>query len=185
MPRCPICSAELVLGSSGQLDSWACPQGHGLAMTLSESYEQLQEDEIALLWQRAKMAQPGPLTSPFGGAPMVRITVDFDDDEVSEGAAGDGPNTGAVVVDVDVPNQFIWFDAGELDELPVDLPDPEPSAAQLAAEAKIVAQFGADLDAAAEERQSREPLEKLYRRVARHPGALNALDSVGRAATAY
>ncbi len=130
MPRCPICSAELVLGSSGQLDSWACPQGHGLAMTLSESYEQLQEDEIALLWQRARMAQPGPLTSPFGGAPMVRITVDFDDDEALEGEDGDGPNTGAVVVDVDVPNQFIWFDAGELDELPSIFPTlsrPPPS----------------------------------------------------------
>ena len=44
VPRCPACGVDLGLGSSGQLDRWSCPSGHGLAMTLSESYERLQED---------------------------------------------------------------------------------------------------------------------------------------------
>jgi hypothetical protein len=185
MPHCPVCGTELQLGSSGTLDHWSCTNGHGLAMTLSESYERLQEDEIALLWQRARSGSAGPLPSPFDGRPMVRVTVDFDDDEVPEGEPGDGADTGSVVVDVDVDNQFIWFDAGELDELPTDLEDAPPSPDQLAAEAEIVSRFGAEIEAEADEREGQELSEQLYRRVARHPGALNALDSVGRAVTAY
>jgi hypothetical protein len=176
---------ELELGSSGSLDHWSCPAGHGLAMTLSESYERLQEDEIAQVWQKARSAAAGPLPSPFNGLPMARVEVDADDDEVPEGEPGDGATTAVVVVDVDVENQFIWFDAGELDELPEDQEDARPTPEQLAAEAEIVARFGAGIEAAADEREDRELSEKLYRRVARHPGALKALDSVGRAVTAY
>jgi Zn-finger nucleic acid-binding protein len=185
MPHCPICGVELQLGSSGTLDHWSCPAGHGLAMTLSESYERLQEDEIAQMWQKARAAGPGPLPSPFTGVAMARVEIEADADEVPEGEPGDGPGTGTVVVDVDVENEFIWFDAGELDELPVDLPDAPPTPEQLAAEAEITARFGAGIEAAADERESRELSERLYRRVANHPGALQALDSVGRAVTAY
>lgn len=185
LPHCPICGIELQLGSSGPLDYWSCTAGHGLAMTLSESYERLQEDEIALLWQRARAGEAGPLSSPFDGRPMARVTVDADADEVPDGQRGDGPSSGSVAVDVDVANQFVWFDAGELDELPADLPDAEPTPEQLAAEAEIVARFGAAIEAAGDERESHELTERLYRRVARHPGALGALDRVGRALTAY
>ena len=185
MPHCPICGIELQLGSSGTLHHWTCTAGHGLAMTLSESYERLQEDEIALLWQRARAGEPGPLPSPFNGRPMVRVEVDFDDDEVPEGDPGDGEDTGSVVVDVDVENEFIWFDAGELDELPLDHEDAQPSPEELAAEAEIVQRFGAEIEAESEEREGHELSEQLYRRVARHPGALDAMDSVGRAVTAY
>ena len=185
VPHCPTCGTELQLGSSGSLDHWSCTSGHGLAMTLSESYERLQEDEIALLWQRARAGTAGPLPSPFDGRPMVRVEMAFDDDEVPEGEPGDGADTGTVVVDVDVENQFIWFDADELDELPTDLEDAPPTPEQLAAEAEITARFGAGIEAAAEEREGHELSERLYRRVARHPGSLHALDSVGRAVTAY
>ena len=51
-------------GSSGALDRWSCTAGHGLAMTLSESYEQLQEDEIGRLWQLARDAADGPSAEP-------------------------------------------------------------------------------------------------------------------------
>jgi serine/threonine protein kinase len=83
------------------------------------------------------------------------------------------------------PGVTALFDAGELDELPEDQEDARPTPEQLAAEAEIVARFGAGIEAAADEREDRELSEKLYRRVARHPGALQALDSVGRAVTAY
>jgi Zn-finger nucleic acid-binding protein len=185
MPRCPVCGTELQLGSQEALDRWTCPSGHGLAMTLSESYERLQEDEIARLWQLAKEAPTGPLASPFDGRPMAHFELPYDDDEVAEGEPGDGPDLGSVAIDVDVANQFIWFDAGELEELPVDRPDAQPSAEVLAAEQKLIAQFAAGLDAAAEARQGNQLTERLYRRVASNPAALSTLDRVGRTLTAY
>ena len=90
-----------------------------------------------------------------------------------------------LVVDVDVDNQFIWLDAGELDEFPEDLPDAPVPAEVLATEHEIVARFGRDYEDAVEDREARELTERLYRRVARHPGALRALDSIGRGLTAY
>jgi Zn-finger nucleic acid-binding protein len=185
MPHCPVCGIELQLGSSGALDRWSCTDGHGLAMTLSESYEQLQEDEIGHLWQLARDAAPGPLASPFDGVAMRRFALPYDDDEVPEGQEGDGPDLGTVEIDVDVANQFVWFDAGELELLPVDRPDPEPSAEELEKVAEIAAQFGASVESAARQRDADDVSEKLYRRVARHPGALSTLDRVARSLTAY
>ncbi len=185
IPHCPVCGTGLQLGTTGSFAHWTCTAGHGLAMTLTESYERLQEDEIAELWQLARTAPPGPLPSPFGGPPMVRISVPVDPDEVPQGQAGDVEDTATVVVDVDVENQFIWLDAGELDEFPEDLPDAPPSPDVLAKESEIVDRFGAEIEAETEERQSHELTERLYRRVAHHPGALSALDAVGRSVTAY
>ena len=185
MPHCPICGIELQLGSSGALDRWSCTAGHGLAMTLSESYERLQEDEIGRLWQLARDASPGPLPSPFDGMPMHRFALPYDADEIPEGEPGDGPDLGSVEVDVDVANQFVWFDAGELEELPVDLPDAEPSPEELARVAEIAAQFGQDVEEASRRRDGDDLSEKLYRRIARSPGALSTLDRLGRTLTAY
>jgi hypothetical protein len=185
IPHCPVCGSPLQLGTTGSFAHWTCTSGHGLAMTLTESYERLQEDEISELWQRARAAGPGPLTSPFGGRPMARIEVSVDADEVAQGQDGDGPDAATVVVDVDVENEFIWLDAGELDELPTDLPDAPPRPEALAKEHEIVDRFGADYVADVEGREDGELSERLYRRVAHHPGALSALDSVGRSITAY
>lgn len=185
VPHCPVCAAELRLGRSDSFDSWSCPNGHGLAMTLSESYERLQEDEIGAIWQQARASGPGPLASPFDGRPMVRVRVEVDTDEVPDTQPGDGPATAAVVVDVDVENQFIWLDAGELGVFPADVEDPAPSPEVLDKEREIIEQFGNDLTDAAERREGRELSERLFRRVARHPGALRALDDIGRGITAY
>ena len=185
MPHCPVCGVELQLGSSGALDRWSCTAGHGLAMTLSESYERLQEDEIGNLWKLALDADTGPLLSPFDGIPMRRFSLPYDADEIPEGEPGDGPDLGSVEIDVDVANEFVWFDAGELDRLPVDLPDAEPTAEELAKIAEITAQFGAGIEAAAHEREADDVAEKFYRRVAGHPGTLDTLDRVGRSLTAY
>jgi len=185
MPHCPVCGVELQLGSSGALDRWSCTGGHGLAMTLSESYERLQEDEISRLWALARDAAPGPLLSPFDGLPMRRFALPFDDDEIPEGEPGDEPDTGVLEIDVDVPNQFVWFDSGELGALPEDRPDPEPSAAELDKVAEIAAQFGTAVEDAARRRDAGDLTERLYRRIARDPGALSTLDRVGRTLTAY
>ncbi len=184
-PSCPICATELQLGSHGTLDHWSCAAGHGLAMTLTESYERLQEDEIALLWQTARRAPAGPLPSPFDGRPMVRFSFGYDDDEVPEGEPGDGPDLGTVEVDVDLENQFIWFDAGELDVLPEDLPDAPPSPEELAKVAEIRERFSAELGDALAARDDGELTERFYHRVARNPGALRRLDRLGRAVTSY
>jgi hypothetical protein len=185
VPHCPVGGEELHLGSPGDLDYWSCPAGHGLAMTLSESHQRLQDDEVSELWQLARAAAPGPLTSPFGRRQMVRVTLPYDTDETPSGDRGDGGAQGTVVLDVDLEEQFIWFDAGELDLLPEDLPNPEPSAEELAQVAQIRAKFGSDLEADQAARDDHELSERIYRHLATRPGLLKVLDDVGRGVTAY
>lgn len=188
VPHCPIGGEELHLGSHGELDYWSCPAGHGLAMTLSESHQRLQDDEVAELWQLARAAEPGPLTSPFGRRRMVRVTLPYDADEAPAGESSgtaDAGTQGTVVLDVDLEEQFIWFDAGELDLLPEDLANPEPSAEELAQIAQIRATFGRDLEADQDARDDHELSERIYRHIAARPGLLKALDDVGRGLTAY
>ena len=185
-PVCPECRAPLQLGSHDQLDSWTCPSGHGLALTLSESYGHVQDDELAELWRLARSTSERGRPSPFPPhAPMAHITLPYDADEVAEGEPGDGPALGEVALDIDVDQQFIWFDEGELDELPQDLPDAEPTAQEQARLAQVRSQFASDLDAAMAAGQDRELTERLYRRVAARPGLHRTLDGLGRAITAY
>lgn len=184
-PHCPRCGAELELGSMGEVDHWSCPAVHGLAMTLSEAHGRLQNDEVARLWERARAAEPGPLPGPFGGVNMVRIVLPWDTDEAPEGAEDDTEDLGAVELDVDLDNQFIWFDMGELDELPEDLPDAPPSPQEEAALARITAEFSCSVDDALGARDDGELTERIYTHLSRRPGALRALDRVGRALTSY
>jgi len=180
-PTCPSCGGDLTLTHQGSLDTWVCPAGHGLAMTLSESYERLQEDEINSLWQRAKAATPTGASrrSPTTGAPMVSVEVPFDDDEAVAGAPDDGPDRGSVWLDVDLADEVIWFDASELDALPVDLADPAPTADELASVDRIRGAFGQSIVDAAEARADADVTERIYRRIARHPGLTHVLTEVG------
>ncbi|MFN8016964.1 MAG: hypothetical protein U0P45_02445 [Acidimicrobiales bacterium] len=141
--NCPTCGAQLALTSTGALDAWVCPAGHGLAATLSELYERAQEDDIRALWQVARKATAveGARACPMCARPMVAISSPVDADEVPEGEDGDGPTAAEVPLDVCVADEVIWFDAGELEAMPADLPDAEPSAQELAALAQIRAQF--------------------------------------------
>jgi Zn-finger nucleic acid-binding protein len=185
-PRCPTCQVALTLGSRGEVDSWSCPAGHGLAMTLSEAHVALQDDEVATLWQAARSAAGVGMPSPFPPhAPMARVTVAYDADEVAEGDTGDGSDEGSVELDVDVDQQFIWFDAGELDELPSDLPNAAPSAEELARLEQVRAQFAQDLGEAMDARDDDELSERLYRHVAARPGLHRTLDRLGRTLTTY
>ncbi len=185
MPSCPHCGSQLDRGAEGDVDWWSCPRMHGLAMTLSEAHGRLQNDEMDRLWELARNAPRGPLRSPFGGPPMVRFTLPWDLDEAAEGEQGDTEDLGAVELDVDLDNRFIWFDTGELEELPLDLPDAPPSAEENEALARIAAQFSSSYGEALEERDDSEISERIYHQIARRPGLLRGIDKIGRAVTTY
>ena len=148
--NCPNCHSPLKLTPNGSFDSWVCPEGHGLAATLSELYEVAQEDEIHRLWDLARSAPKSDdgRPCPMCERPMVAITVPTDADESPEGTPGDGPDTGEAPVDVCTNDEVIWFDVSELDEFPADLPDAQPTAEQEAALAEIRENFGESIAAA-------------------------------------
>lgn len=178
-PRCPRCHDELVLGAQGELNPWSCRHGHGLGFTLTEAYERLQEDEIDQLWQRARAESRRGAAFAFCAKPMALVRVEADPDEVREGEEGDTPTTHAVDLDVCVDDQFIWFDPDELGGMPQDLPDPEPTAAELAAIERIRERFRAEMDAAWDDRDDDALSERLYRRVARHRGLHRTMQRIG------
>ncbi len=118
---CPNCGSALHLEHDGALDAWACPQHHGLGFTLSEAYSRMDEAEIHTIWQQARAGDAGTRACPICSARMVSVSV--------------APTTEAattIALDVCLADEFIWFDAGELDEIPVDtnapVPDPEEDA---------------------------------------------------------
>ncbi len=147
---CPICAAALALTPDGSFDAWICPAGHGLAATLSEAYELAQEDDLQALWAAARGAsRPAAGRScPMCAVPMVHAEAPFDDDEVPEGQPGDGPTRGTIPVDVCLADQVVWFDAGELEQLPADVPEAPLTAEQQAAIDGIARSFGEALVAA-------------------------------------
>src|SRR6202008_2671410 len=71
-PACPTCRAELDLRHDDGFDAWMCPNGHGLAFTLSEAYERVASDEIHAIWQRARAADAVASTR---GCPMCAQTM--------------------------------------------------------------------------------------------------------------
>jgi Zn-finger nucleic acid-binding protein len=174
-PKCPECRAELKLGASGRLDAWACPSGHGVGFTLSELHERAQEDELARLWEGAKTAAAGKHACPMCDRAMVTVTIGIDADESVDGP-DDTADTGRVTLEVCRDDQFIWFDPGELDELPEDLPEPKPSAAEAAQIDRITTSYERELAAAYEDDSL---LGRFAGRVAkRHPGFVKFLDRV-------
>jgi hypothetical protein len=175
-PACPTWHAALSLGATGDLNFWSCPTGDGLAFTVSEGYTRLQEDEIARLWELANKAGPGPYACPICTGPMRRATVGYDDDEIKEGEKGDTPDTGSAVLDVCVGDQFVWFDAGELDLLPQDKKDAKPTAEETANIDNISRQFGHNLTEDWEDRDSRGLFGFVYRHAMRHPGFVGVVD---------
>ena len=175
-PTCPQCKAELKLGASGKLDAWTCPNGHGVGFTISEAYERLQEDEIHRIWEAAKTAQEGKRICPMCGRPMVQVTIGVDPDEAAEGEPGDQPDTLNVTLEVCIEDGFFWFDPGELDEMPEDNPDPEPSAEELAKLEQIRKAYAKDLD---ELYADHGLLDRFATSVQRHhPGFVRFLDRV-------
>ncbi len=176
-PKCPQCKAELKLVANGQLDFWSCPAGHGLGFTLSEAYGRIQDDEISQIWHSSESAAPGDHTCPMCSAPMVTVTIGIDADEFAEGKDGDGADTKEVTLDVCREDQLIWFDPGDLDSLPQDLPNPKPSAQEERNVALIAKAYDHDLVEAYEAEEDRGVANRLANRIARnHPGLVRFLD---------
>jgi len=141
-PACPSCGSPLHLEHNGELDAWACPQGHGLGFTISEAYERMDEAEIRAIWQQARIAIPGPRACPICATTMVTVTV--------------APTSGAPAtlgLDVCLADELVWFDAGELDAIPVDSNEAAANPEEDAHLAEITEQFG---DALSEEWSARD-----------------------------
>lgn len=134
-PACPTCREELTLQADDTFDAWVCPSGHGLAFTLSEAYERLRDNEIRTIWRLANVTPraEGVRTStrgcPMCSATMLAVPCD------------------AVTLDVCVIDEVLWFDAGELDQLPPDVAEATPSAEETAELETVTEQFGDALTA--------------------------------------
>jgi len=108
---------------------------------------------------------------------MVTVTVGVDADEIAEGDPGDQPDTAQVTLDVCRNDELIWFDPGELDELPQDLENPKPSADEQAKIDQIVTTFGESVDAAYDERHDAGIVNRFANHVvAHHSGFTSLLD---------
>ena len=71
-------------------------------------------------------------------------------------------------LDVCLVDEFIWFDAGELDAIPVDTNDPAPNPEDDAHIAQITKQFGSELTAEWSQRASETMRDHLIHRLGTH-----------------
>jgi hypothetical protein len=159
--ECPICKAGLAYQRAGEFDSWACPNGHGLGFTLSEAYGRLEDDEIHALWAAAKGAAAGDRNSPISGQSMVVVAITVD-----------GAGSASATVDVDVANEFLWFDTGEFDKFPA-APSPKVAATDTPGEsveiARITKDFGDSIDKIDDEHDDSRATDELVRRLPDDP----------------
>jgi len=165
-PTCPFCATALVLTTAGDLDTWNCPVGHGLGMTLSEGYGRVQEDELHELWVAAGAAE-APVSAhrcPMCEGPMARATAPYDDDETWEGEPGDGADRGTVEVDVCRLCQLLWLDGGELELFPADVPDAPLTAEQQARLEQVREDTARAVDERFADEDRRDLAERLYGR---------------------
>jgi Zn-finger nucleic acid-binding protein len=164
--KCPRCRATLTKGTQkNDIDVWACPNQDGVGMTLSEAWGHLQDDEVKAIWNAAKNGQPSSLKSPVLGTDMVRIEIVVDSDE-EEGNRG--PDAFQMELDVSVDEQFIWFDSGELERMPGDLPNPAMSDEERRHIDEIAQQFGESLMASYHEKENESLEGRLLTFVAAH-----------------
>jgi Zn-finger nucleic acid-binding protein len=157
--------SPLALEHSGDLDAWECPQHHGLGFTISEAYERMDEAEIHAIWQQARAASAGSRACPICTTTMVSVTV------APTAGATDEPTTDPLPtlgLDVCIVDEFIWFDAGELDAIPVDPDDPAPNPEEEAHLAEITEQFGDELSTEWSARDSETMRDHLIHRLGPH-----------------
>lgn len=165
-PTCPSCDAPLALTSKGERDTWNCPAGHGVGMTLSEGYGQLQEDELHELWVAAGAAD-APVSlhrCPMCDGPMARVTVPIDDDEAWQGAPGDTPDRATTEVEVCRLCQLLWLDAGELETFPADVPTAPLTPEQVAHLDRLREETAAAVDERFADEDRGDVAERLYRK---------------------
>jgi Zn-finger nucleic acid-binding protein len=164
---CPLvdCRAALALTEKPDaFDVWICPNGHGMAATITELWKHIQDDEIRAIWQAAKGAPKNDRKSPVLGTPMVTVTISVDSDEEQGNSAADAKE---LTLDVAPDEEFVWFDAGELEMFASDLPNPEPSADEKA-KVKELADHFAESWVAANRNQLHKGLAGKLRTMAEH-----------------
>ena len=110
-PNCPRCGATLVKTSYLDRIGFACPEGHGMAMTLGAVRALCGSRElINLLWYRSGAADvPDGASCPVCRRPMRQVTLDVAGRELE--------------LDICRRCQEVWFDPHELEALP---PPPKP-----------------------------------------------------------
>jgi hypothetical protein len=153
-PVCPNCDSVLNLEHNGALNAWVCPNDHGLGFTVTEAYERIGEDEIHAIWQRARTAEAGTRACPMCAATMVAVAVP--------------PTLDSHVVlnlDVCLVDELLWFDAAELDIIPIETPDPPPSPEEEAQIATIMKRFGDNLSSEWDTRDSSTLRDHLLHRL--------------------
>ena len=153
-PVCPNCGSALQLEHDGELDAWACPQHHGLGFTLSEAYSRMDEAEIHTICQQARAGNAGTRACPICSARMVSVSV-----------APTAETATTIALDVCLADELFWFDAGELDDIPVDTNAPVPNPEEDARIAEITNEFGQSLGAEWSERDSATMRDHLIHRL--------------------
>ena len=142
-PFCPRCGAVLSHNDEGDFNPWVCPKGHGMAATLSEGYQRVDGDELKELWRRARSQAATPSDRPCPMCERRMVVAD-----VPAQVAGHGE----VPIDVCTTDEVLWFDSGEIGELPVAGDRVPPSPEEQAHLDQIMAAFDQGLDQAMDER---------------------------------
>ena len=173
---CPRCGTTLTKGThKNDIDSWACSNHHGVGISLSEAWGHLQDDEVKAIWSAAKNGHASPLKSPVLGKDMVRVEIAVDGDEE---VGNRGPGAFQVELDVDVDEQFIWFDSGELERLPDDLPNPQMSEEDRKHLEEMAQQFGDQIMANYYKRENESLEGKLYNFIASHKRMKRVVEAI-------
>ena len=81
---------------------------------------------------------------------MVDVNVGVDADEAAEGQLGDGAATATAKISVCREDELFWLDATVIDQLPKDIPNPEPAPVDEDALQAVRATFVAGLEASQE-----------------------------------
>jgi hypothetical protein len=80
-----------------------------------------------------------------------------------------GPATMSAPIDVCTEDELLWFDSGELQAFPQDIPNPEPTPEELAKIEQVKTAFGQAYFEAAESADANTITERLYRHLAGQP----------------
>jgi Zn-finger nucleic acid-binding protein len=167
------------------ITAWVAVDGSGQAITHSEAFALGQEDELQRLWLAAHRSTdsghvcPCPLKQT-----MALATIDLDFDEAVDDDQAEGDST--VAVDVCTNCQMLWFDAGELESLPADQKDAEPTAEEIAQLRSITTKWSKEMDEILASREVIADNDTLHERftnsmmrsITKNPGFLRALHRV-------
>jgi Zn-finger nucleic acid-binding protein len=165
-PQCPVCHNALIRSTTENLDVWDCASGHGNAISTTEASHRIQDDEMALLMGGAAQGDLSERACPGCAATMRSVEITVDDDEDTNQEA-----EGRVVIctlraEVCQECLFVWLDRGELDLLPMDLPNPKFHATQEQQEVldEIAAKYREAVEEDYAERDRNDFTERLYKR---------------------